>query len=121
MILSKIVIKKEEQISITLTYKGKSKGAITTRGPSFEVASYIEGKLGFEPIVIRMEAITKDKIVGLPSADEKVNETSKFVEVIPGQTYKIAMDMENDFEGDFEVRITDPVSNKLYSTITIKN
>ena len=25
-----------------------------------------------------------------------------------------------DYEGDFEVRITDPVTNKLYSTISIK-
>jgi hypothetical protein len=34
--------------------------------------------------------------------------------------YKIALDMDVDFEGDFEVRITDPVTNKLYSTITMK-
>jgi len=120
MIISKIVAKKEDQIVINLTYKGKTTGVITSRRPSFEIASFIEGKLGFDPIAIRMEAISGTQIVGKPSADEKVNEASKFVEIIPGQSYKIALDMDTDFEGDFEVRITDPVTNKLYSTITIK-
>lgn len=120
MVVSKIVTKKEDHISVNVTYKGKTTGTITSRRPSFEVASFIEGKLGFDPITVRMEAISGTQVVGKPSADEKVNEASKFVEIIPGQSYKIALDMDVDFEGDFEVRITDPVTNKLYSTITIK-
>lgn len=120
MVVSKIVIKKEDHISVNVTYKGKTTGTITSRRPSFEVASFIEGKLGFDPITVRMEAISEAQVIGKPSADEKVNEASKFVEIIPGKSYKIALDMDVDFEGDFEVRITDPVTNKLYSTITIK-
>ena len=120
MVVSKIVAKKVDQIVINVTYKGKNTGFITSRRPSFEVASFIEGKLGFDPIAIRMEAISGTLVIGKPSADEKVNEASKFVEIIPGQSYKIALDMDVDFEGDFEVRITDPVTNKLYSTINIK-
>jgi hypothetical protein len=120
MVVSKIVVKKEDKIGVNVTYKGKTAGIITSRRPSFEVASFIDGKLGFDPITIRMEAISGTQVVGKPSADEKVNETSKFVEIIPGQTYKIALDMDTDFEGDFEVRITDPVTNKLYSTINVK-
>jgi hypothetical protein len=120
MVVSKIVVKKEDKIGVNVTYKGKTVGIITSRRPSFEVASFIDGKLGFDPITIRMEAISGTQVVGKPSADEKVNETSKFVEIIPGQTYKIALDMDTDFEGDFEVRITDPVTNKLYSTINVK-
>jgi len=119
LILSKLKIKKEDHVVINVTYKGKDSGIITSRRPSFEVATFIEGKIGFEPIVIRMEAIAKDQIVGLPSSDEKVNETTKLIEILPGQSYKIAMDMDMDFDGDFEVRITDPVSNKLYSSIMI--
>ena len=120
LVVSKIVSKKEDKIGVNVTYKGKTAGIITTRRPSFEVASFIDGKLGFDPITIRMEAISGMLVVGKPSADEKVNEASKFVEIIPGKSYKIALDMDVDFEGDFEVRITDPVTNKLYSTITIK-
>lgn len=120
IILSKLDVKEEEHFVINLTYKGKSSGIITSRRPSVEVASYMEGKLGLYPITIRMEAIAEDKIVGLPSSDEKVNETTKLVEIIPEHSYKIALDMETDFEGQFEVRITDPVTNKLYSSITLK-
>jgi hypothetical protein len=120
IILSKIVAKKDEHITINITYKGKSTGIITSRRPSFEIASFIEGKLGLEAIAVRMEAIAGSQIVGKPTSDEKVNETTKLVELVPGQTYKIALVMDTDFEGKFEVRITDPVSNKLYSSITLK-
>jgi hypothetical protein len=120
MLLSPLHAKKEDRISINATYKGKTKAIITSRRPSVEIASFIEGKLGFDPIVIRIEAIAEGKIVGLPSSDEKVNEVTKLVEIYPGQAYKIAMDMDADFEGDFEVRITDPVSNITYSTITLQ-
>lgn len=120
IILSKIVAKKEEHITINITYKGKSTGIITSRRPSFEIASFIEGKLGLEAIAVRMEAVAGSQIVGKPTSDEKVNETTKLVEIVPGQTYKIALDMDTDFEGKFEVRVTDPVSNKLYSSITLK-
>jgi len=120
MVLSKIVVKKEENIIINVTYKGKNTGVITSRRPSFEIASFIEGKIGFEPVVMRIEAVANSQIVGLPSSDEKVNEVTKLVEIMPCQTYKLAMNMDVDFEGDFEVRITDPVSNKLYSSITLK-
>ncbi len=120
MILSKIVIKKEEQIIINITYKGKNSGIITSRRPSFEIAAFIEGKLGLDPVSFRMEAIADGKVIGKPTSDEKVNETTKLVEIVPGQSYKIAMDMDAEFEGDFEVRITNPVSNNLYSSITLK-
>jgi len=117
--LSKIVAKKEEHININITYKGKTTGVITSRRPSVEIASFIEGKLGLESIAVRMEAVAGNKIVGKPTSDEKVNETTKLIEILPGQSYKIALDMDTNFEGEFEVRITDPVSNKLYSSLTL--
>ncbi len=119
MVISKIVVKKEDQLVVNLTYKGKNTGCITSRRPSFEIATFLEGKIGFDPIVLRMEAISGTQLVGKPATDEKVNETTKFIEILPGQSCRIAMDMDVDFEGEFEVRITDPVSNKLFSSINI--
>ena len=51
MMISKIVVKKEDQLVVNLTYKGKNTGCITSRRPSFEIASFLEGKIGFDPIV----------------------------------------------------------------------
>jgi hypothetical protein len=120
LILTNIKAKKEKKIDVTLTYKGKSSGNVTTRRPLLEISSFLEGELAFDPISIRMEAIANEKIVGNPSSDERVNETTKLVEIIPGQTCKIPVDMQPDFEGEFEIRLTDPVTNKTLASITLK-
>ncbi len=80
----------------------------------------MEGELGLEPITVRMEAISKDGIVGKPGSDEHVNEVSNDLEIIPGQAYKIPLEMNTDFEGSFEVRLSDPVTNKMYASINLE-
>ncbi len=61
MILSKIVAKKEEHITINITYKGKTTGIITSRRPSFEIASFIEGKLGLELLLCEWRQLQEVK------------------------------------------------------------
>ena len=85
-----------------------------------EITCFIEGELGFEPISVRMEAIANSNIVGKPGLGEHVNEVSNDLEITPGQAYKIPLEMNADFEGSFEVRLSDPVTNTMYASINLE-
>lgn len=120
MVLTAHRAKKEKTVQVNVTYKGKTTGLITTRTPSMEVSCFVEGELGFEPISIRMEAIANESVVGKPGFSEHVNEVSNLLEIVPGQAYKIPLEMSADFEGRFEVRLSDPATSKTYSSITLQ-
>jgi hypothetical protein len=120
MVLSMIKTKIERKFELSLTYKGKTIGSITTRRPLIELASFIEGELGLDAYSLRIEALANDKIIGIPAPAEKVNELSKLVEVFPGQSCKIPLEMEENFEGKFEVRVSDPVTNKTLASINLE-
>lgn len=120
MILTAQKAKKEMKVQVNITYKGKTTGNITTRRPSMEITCFMEGMLGFEPIPVRMEAIANGIIVGKPGLDEHVNEVSNDLEIVPGQAYKIPLEMNAEFEGQFEVRLSDPLTNKMYASINLE-
>lgn len=110
--------KVEKSIEIHLTYKGKDSGNITTRRPAIELSSYSKGEINFETASIKIEAISNGKLVGVPVGN-KVNPTNNLIEFTPGESFKLTLSMEEDFEGSFEVIALDPVTNKTYSTITL--
>lgn len=85
-----------------------------------EITSFLDGELGLETIAVRMEAIANGLTVGKPSSGECVNEISNDLEIIPNQAYKIPLEMNIDFEGSFEVRLSDPVTNKTYAIINLE-
>jgi hypothetical protein len=85
-----------------------------------ELAAHVVGELGLDPISLRIEAIADGKVIGLPAADERVNETTKLVEIYPQQACKMTLDMNEDFEGRFTVNVSDPVTSKLYTSITLE-
>jgi hypothetical protein len=120
MVLTAHKSKKEKTVQVNIAYKGKGSGIITTRTPSVEISCFIEGEFGFEPIMVRMEAIADEHIVGKSGFSEYVNEVSNLLEIVPGQAYKIPLEMNSDFEGNFEVRLSDPVTNKTYASITLQ-
>jgi hypothetical protein len=120
MTLTPVKAKKEKKVQVNITYKGKTSGVITTRRPSMEITCFVDGELGLEPISVRMEAITNSNIVGIPSLGEHVNEVSNDLEIMPSQTYKIPLEMNTDFEGSFEVKLSDPVTNKTYASINLE-
>jgi hypothetical protein len=120
MVLTAHKAKKEEKLEVTITYKGKSAGFITTRRPLLEISCFKEGELGFDPIAIRLEALAKGEPVGKPGSDERVNEVTNELELMPNHAYKIPLEMDVDYEGSFEVRLSDPVTNKTLAAIILE-
>lgn len=111
--------KVEKSIEIHLTYKGKDSGNITTRRPAIELSSFSRGEINFETVSIKIEAMSNGKLIGLPVGN-KVNPSNNLIEFIPGESFKLTLAMDEDFEGSFDVIALDPVTNKTFSTITLK-
>jgi len=112
--------KKEKGFEAHITYKGKDSGVITTLRPAIEFSSFSKGELNFELASVKIEAISDGNIVGLPIPGNKVNSSNNLIEFTPGESFKITLAMEEYFEGSFEVIALDPVTNKTYSTISLK-
>jgi hypothetical protein len=112
-------IKKESQVQVTLTYRGKSEGSITTRRPMIELSCFQEGEIGFECLSIKLEAISNKILVGGPIKSEVINDLTKLAEVYPGQAYKIPFEIDEDFEGSVEVIASDPITNKTYAILKL--
>jgi hypothetical protein len=110
----------QKEVEITLTYRGKSEGFVTTRRPLIELMCFQEGNLGFDPITIKIEAIADNKIIGEAIGAEEVNSLTKLVEVFPQKAYKIPLGLLDDFEGKFKVVASDPLSGKQFSVIDLE-
>ena len=106
-----------KSLTMTLAYRGKSFGSITTRRPVIDLSCFQQETFGFEPVSVKLEAIASDKIVGLPIASEFINEMTKLADILPGGAYKIPFEMEEDYEGEFDIVATDPVTNTTHATL----
>jgi hypothetical protein len=106
-------------IEITLTYKGKTEGEVTTRRPVIDLMCFQDGNMGLDPISIKIEAVAKGEIIGEPKGSEEVNSLTKLVEVYPSRAHKIPIALDDDFEGKFKIIASDPVSGKEFATLDL--
>ncbi len=113
-------IQTQSGVEITLTYRGKSEGKVTTRMPVIDLMCFQEGNIGFDPISIKIEAIADGKIIGEPQGSEEVNNLTKLVEVFPQRAHKIPIALMDAFEGKFEIVASDPLSGKEFSRINLE-
>lgn len=106
-------------IEITLTYKGKTEGEVTTLRPVIDLMCFQEGNMGLDPISIKIEAISNGDIIGEPKGSEEVNSLTKLVEVYPSRAHKIPIALRDDFEGNFKIVASDPISGKEFATLEL--
>jgi hypothetical protein len=110
---------KKQEFQVNITYKGKGSGSITTRRPSIEVACF--GDMFYsDPVDVLIEAISNEKNVGSPAISEEVNSTTGYIEITPGNSFKITLSMNEDFEGKFTVYAKSPSTGVILSEITLE-
>ncbi len=110
---------KKQEFQVNITYKGKVSGFITTRRPSIEVACF--GNMFYsDPVDVLIEAVANEKIVGTPAISEEVNSTTGYIEITPGNSFKITLSMNEDFEGKFTVYAKSPSSGVILSELTLE-
>ena len=110
----------EVELDITLTYRGKSNGSITTRRPLIDLSCFLQGSsLSFNTVVIKIEALSNNILIGQPLASDTINEITRYAEVYPNSAYKIPFEMEDDFEGEFEIIASDPITGKTFAKLKL--
>ena len=112
-------IEAKQDYQINLTYKGKVSGYVTTRRPSIEVSCFGDS-LFEEPIDVMLEAFGNNQSIGAPASSENVNATSGYVEIIPGQSLKITMALNDEFEGKFTICAKAPATGVILSEINLE-
>jgi hypothetical protein len=112
--------KEDDEITIMLSYKDGKIDKITTQRPLIEV-SYVENMFGPEMIQLRLEAKAKDEIVGEAVIGNKnVDPTTGSVNINKGETVKVPLRMNENYEGNFEVVALNPDTLRKYHSIKLK-
>jgi hypothetical protein len=108
-------------VSVRISYKRGSANKINTMRPMVEI-SYQSGDLfSQEAIQILLEARSpKDEVVGEAAIGKLVDPSTGLVEIEAGQTVKVAIRMNEDYEGAFTLMALDPDTNKCHDKIKLK-
>lgn len=95
---------------VILNYKQGQSTKIRTRRPSIEVAIDQKGLFAGDHVRFKLEALSKKKVVGRPAPCQHVDPATEYVQMAPQSFAKLALRMDEDFEGEFEIRAIDPDS-----------
>ncbi len=119
--LGKGVSEAAQVVALSLSYKGGSTNKITTRLPMIEVtlpqtSMFIEHGCQFQ-----LEAYdAQGNLVGEASSCPHLNPATRLVQIKAGETIKVPLRMEEEFQGAFEVRAIDPRTQVNHSTLKLK-
>lgn len=105
---------------VNLTYKQGQSSKILSRRPSIEVGIHQKGLFAQDQVRFRLEAISKKRVVGRPAPCDYVDPATEYVQMAPQGFAKLALRMDDDFEGEFEVRATDPDSGKVLAKLKLR-
>ncbi len=109
--------------TVTLDYKQGKTDTITTRRPMIAISVVVDGLDFFSgPIQIQLEAydLESGKTIGEPAACPELDSATKLLRLEMGKAVKIPLKMNEDFEGQFEVKALDPISQVTYHSIKLK-
>ena len=85
-----------------------------------ELSLYKTGLFQAEAIEFQLEARSKNKVVGEAGTCDSLNPATNLITMRPGDAIKVPLRMDEDFQGAFEVRATDPATGIHYGTLKLK-
>ena len=94
--------KPSDSVIVKLSYKNETTNKITTRRPLIEISYHSEDMFSQDSIQILLEARTSaSELVGEAAIGKNVDPATGLVELEPGRSVKVAIRMNEDFEGSF--------------------
>lgn len=114
--------KKTMHANLTLTYRQGKIDQITSRRPVVDLA-WPQGDLISDETEIEVAVEVTDSkgnIVGWVGSGQSVNPATGGVRIKPGAAIAIGLRMEEEFSGNFTVRVLDPASNLLLAEIKLR-
>lgn len=107
--------------AVTLSYKQGAK-RITTRLPVIDISAGL-GELGSAaaPVELLLEAQDRQgNVVGEARPGGPVNPATRLVSLPPGQSARVTVQMQLDFEGKFSVKALDPTTLALLDKLDLE-
>lgn len=114
--------KRSQPMRLTLTYRQGKTDKITSRRPVVDLA-WPEAELFNEgnEREVAIEALdSSGNIVGVTGAGQAVNPATGCVRMKPGSAVSVTLRMEDSYEGNFKVRVTDPTTNATLAELSLK-
>ncbi|MBM4289136.1 MAG: PglZ domain-containing protein [Deltaproteobacteria bacterium] len=111
--------KEHSRAEVKLKYKGKTSGAINIRMPMIEVSVTQRG-IFEEEMEVALAAYDKKKVVGEVIPGQHVNPATNRVKIRSGESLKVPLRMDEDFQGAFEVKATDPETGVILDSIKLR-
>jgi hypothetical protein len=114
--------KKSQTVRLTLTYRQGKTDKITSRRPVVDLA-WPEADLFSDESEreVVVEAIdSKENIVGMAGTGQSVNPATGCVRIKPGSAISVGLRMEDNFSGNFSIRVLDPATNALLADLNLK-
>jgi hypothetical protein len=114
--------KKSQTIRLTLSYRQGKTDKITSRRPVVDLA-WPEADLFSDESEreVVVEAIdSKENIVGMAGTGQSVNPATGCVRIKPGSAISVGLRMEDDYSGNFTIRVLDPATNALLADLNLK-
>ncbi len=110
-----------QRVDITLTYRGSTRGTVTTLIPTLELSYPADDLFGPASVRLLLQALDKSgKIVGQAAASALVDPASREIHLERGKSIKIPLRLTEGFEGECKVVAIDPASGATYATIKLE-
>jgi hypothetical protein len=110
-----------QPIDINLTYRGATRGSVTTLMPSMELSYPAADLFGPASVQIILVATDQDGMtVGEAGSSAAVDPVTREITLERGKAIKVALRLKEGFEGEFKVIAEDPSTGAAYATIKLK-
>jgi hypothetical protein len=112
---------KTHRVDITLTYRGASKGTITTLMPTLELAYPADDLFGPSSVRLLLQAVDRSgQMIGEAAPSASVDPASREVVLERGKAIKVPLRIHEGFEGEFKVTAIDPQTAVPYAVLKLE-
>lgn len=110
-----------QRVDITLTYRGSSRGTITSLIPTLELSYPAADLFGPSSVRLLLQGLDKSgKIVGEAASSAVADPVSREINLERGKAIKVPLRLKEGFEGAFQVVAIDPVTGTTFATIKLE-
>jgi hypothetical protein len=108
---------------LILTYRQGKSDRITSRRPVVDLAWPAQpdlfAEVGETEVAVEVTD-SKGTVVGWVSSGQSINSATGGVRIQPGVALSVGLRMEDEFSGSFTVRVLDPATNVLLTSLNLK-
>jgi hypothetical protein len=108
------------RVDLMLTYRGAQKGTVTVLRPSVEVSVPAADMLFPTDVTFVLEGVAPDgRKVATAAPSPLTDPATGEVRINAGQSIKVPISIQEDFEGTFELRAKHPSTGEIFATLEL--